>query len=334
MTKIKIAIIGCGIITEEAHLPALLRLSERIEIKAVCNRTKPKAVNIAEKLSLPEEAVWTDWKKMIGRVVGLDAVLIALPITMNHPVSRACCKAGLSVLCEKPAGMNNEEAEETSRFSAEYGVTYMTGENFHFEPRFRKAAELVKEGIIGKLHSTSWNLLSFMDKNNKYNKTQWRADNKYPGGYVLDGGVHFVHALQMIAGPVDSVFSHTASIDKDLGTMDSALSLMKHCNGVISSLNLGWRAVNDDSNLKLYGDKGTLIIKDDLILEMTPGGKINKHSFERENSFYLQWSAFLDSLEEGRPPALPHQMPVNDVKIIMAIIESGQTGKKISLCNE
>ena len=40
MRKIKIAIIGCGIITEEAHLPALLWLSERIEIKAVCNRTK------------------------------------------------------------------------------------------------------------------------------------------------------------------------------------------------------------------------------------------------------------------------------------------------------
>ena len=68
MNKIKIAIIGCGIITEEAHLPALLRLQDRIEIKAVCNRTKSKAENIAEKLNLPEKAVWADWEKMIKEI--------------------------------------------------------------------------------------------------------------------------------------------------------------------------------------------------------------------------------------------------------------------------
>jgi len=331
MNRIKIAIIGCGIITEEAHLPALLRLQDRIEIKAVCNRTKSKAENIAEKLNLPEKAVWTDWKKMIKEIEDLDAVLIALPITMNHPVSKACCEAGLSVLCEKPAGMNNREAEETAGFSSRYGVTFMTAENFHFEPRFLKAAELVKQGVIGSLHSTSWNLLSFMDKNNKFDKTHWRANNEYPGGYVLDGGVHFIHALQMIAGPVRSVFAHTASIEKDLGTMDMALSLIEHKNGVCSSLNMGWRSANDDNFLRLYGTKGSLIVKDTVIEELDPDGKKKEHQFEQEHSFYLQLKEFLSALKDGTQPALPPQMPVDDVKTIMAIIESGEKGLKITL---
>lgn len=329
MDRIKLAIIGCGIITEEAHLPALLRLRDRIEIKAVCNRTLSKAENIAEKLSLPTETIWTDWEKMIKEVEDLDAVLIALPITMNHPVSKACCKAGLSVLCEKPAGMNKREAEDTAEFSSRYGVTYMTAENYNFEPRFIKAAQLVKQGVIGSLHSTSWNLLSFMNKDNKFNKTQWRANNKYPGGYVLDGGVHFVHALQMIAGPVKSVYAHTASIEKDLGTMDTAMTLIEHNNGVCSSLNMGWRSANDDNDLRLFGTKGSLIVRENIIEELPPDGKKIEHHFEQERSFYLQLVDFLDTIEHGTQSALPPQMPVDDVKAIMALIESGKTGKRV-----
>jgi predicted dehydrogenase len=32
MNKIKIAIIGCGIITSEAHLPAIKRLKNKLEV--------------------------------------------------------------------------------------------------------------------------------------------------------------------------------------------------------------------------------------------------------------------------------------------------------------
>lgn len=331
MNRIKIAIIGCGIITREAHLPALQRLSDRIEIKAVCNRTRSKAEDVARDLKLPADAVWTDWKEMIRKLTDLDAVLIALPITMNFSVSKACCEAGLSVLCEKPAGMNIEEAEETGSFSQNYKVTFMTAENFHYEPRFNKAAELVQSGVIGKLHSINWNLLSFMATDNKYNKTRWRAHNEYAGGYVLDGGVHFVHALQMIAGPVKSVYSHTASIEKDLGTMDTAMSLMEHENGVISSLNMGWRSANDDSSLKLFGDKASLIIRDDVIIRLNPDGSEIEHHFEKEHSFYLQWCDFLGALEKNGKPSMPARMPIDDVKIIMAMIESGKSGERVKI---
>ena len=331
MNKIRLAIIGCGIITKEAHLPAIKRLSDRLEVVAVCNRSKGKALDVANELGLPDSAIWTDWEKMIQEEKELDAVLIALPITMNHPVSEACCKAGLSVLCEKPAGMNREEAEDTGTFSSTYNVTYLTAENFQYDPKFVKVAALVREGIIGRLHSISWNLLSFMDKDNKYNKTQWRANNEYPGGYVLDGGVHFVHVLQAIAGPVHSVFAHTASIEKDLGTMDAAWSLLEHENSVITSLNMGWRSANNEENLRIFGENGSLIIKENEIVQLSPTGESTIHDFEEESSFYLQWCDFLNAVESGKPPQMPIGSPARDVNVIMAIIESGEKGEKVTI---
>ncbi|MBN2657899.1 MAG: Gfo/Idh/MocA family oxidoreductase [Spirochaetales bacterium] len=329
MYKTKLAIIGCGIITKDAHLPALKRLTERMEVTAVCNRSASKAEEVAEELGLDHSAVWTDWKKMIGEQKEIDAVLIALPITMNYEVSRACCEAGLSVLCEKPAAMSAEEADRTTSFSSQSGVTYMTAENFHFEPRFVKAAELVRSGAIGKVHSMSWNVLSWMDVDNKYNKTAWRAQNEYPGGYVLDGGVHFFHAMQMIAGPAESVFAHTASVDERLGTMDTALSLIKHRSGCVSSLNMGWRSASDNGALRIFGEKGSLIVDQETIRELKPDGSETLHPVEQESSFYLQWCAFLDALEGKKERMIPEKMPAHDVKVILAMIESEKSGKAV-----
>jgi len=331
MNRIKIAIIGCGIITREAHLPAIKRLKERVEVIAVCNRSEAKAVEVVKELNLDVSAVWTDWKKMIGELKELEAVLIALPITMNYEVSRACCEAGLSVLCEKPAAMTGKEAEETTEFSSRYDVTYMTAENFHYKPLYVKAAEVVRSGTIGKVHSATWNVHSWMEVDNKYNKTEWRAHNEYPGGYVLDGGVHFVHALQMINGPVESVFAHTASIDDRLGTMDMAMSLIKHQSGCVSSLNMGWRSVSEDGALRIFGDKGSLVVNQEKIRELKPDGTEVLHSFEDESSFYHQWTAFLDALVGKKEAMIPEKMPALDVKVILAMVESGKTGQRVTI---
>lgn len=332
MNKIKIGIIGCGIITRVAHLPAIKRLTDTLEVIAVCNRSKDKALHIAAELGLPANSVWTDWQDMIGKVKDLDAVLIALPIQLNFPVSKACCEAGLSVLCEKPAGMNNKEARETGGFSSKYGVTFMTAENFHYHPNFNKAAELVEQGLIGNIHSISWNTLNFVKSDNSYNQTAWRgADFTIPGGYVLDGGVHAVHALQMIAGPVKSVFAQVKSVDKNLGSIDSAFALMEHENSVITSLNMGWKSLNDDGSLRIYGDNGTLVVKTDKIEQLPVSGETIEHIFDNENDFYLQWADFIGALQNNRSPLLPKQMPIDDVKIIMALLESGETGKSVML---
>jgi len=330
MNKIKIGIIGCGIITRVAHLPAIKRLTDKLDVIAVCNRSEAKAQHIANELGLPSNSIWTDWKEMIKEVKDLDAVLIALPIQLNFPVSKACCEAGLSVLCEKPAGMSVEEAVETGGFSSKYNVTFMTAENFHYQPKFNKAAELLQEGLIGELHSISWNVLNYVKNDNSYNQTAWRgADFTIPGGYVLDGGVHAVHALQMIAGPVKAVFAQVKSIDKNLGSIDSAFALLEHENSVVTSLNMGWKSLNDEGFLKLYGDNGSLVVKDDKIVQLTTSGEPIEHSFDDENDFYLQWFDFLDALQNSRSPKLPKQMPIDDVKIIMAMLESGETGKSV-----
>ena len=91
------------------------------------------------------------------------------------------------------------------------------------------------DGEIGKVNLIQWNVLNYMAMSNKYAKTTWRTEHVFPGGYVLDGGVHFVHVLQMMAGPVASVKAECRTIDPRLGKVDTAFALLTHSSGTLSS---------------------------------------------------------------------------------------------------
>ena len=168
--------------------------------------------------------------------------------------------------------MTGEEAEKTLQLNRHDGPLFMTAENYQYHPGYLKLAELIEEGLIGRVHSMQWNILQFMPVDNKYNKTQWRSHNSYPGGYVLDGGVHFVHALQQLAGPVVTVYGKVGSINPLLGSADMGFALLTHASGVVSSLNMGWQHKIDEKSLKIFGTHGSLTLKETHILHLTEEG--------------------------------------------------------------
>jgi len=327
----KIGIIGCGIITQEAHLPALLKLKDKIEVAALCNHSLPKAEKTADLLGNPALPLYTDWKKMIEEMKGLEAVLVSLPIPLNYPVSKACIEAGLNVMCEKPAGVDSTEAEKTLELGRPGGPLFMTAENYEYYPAYIKAGELVRRGLIGRVHSLHWNVMQFMPVENKYNQTRWRNHNAYPGGYVMDGGVHFVHALQMIAGPVVSAFGKTASLNPQLGTMDMGFALLTHSSGAVSSLNMGWQHGSMEEHLKVFGTEGSLILKEKEIVHLTPEGLKTLYPLAEEDSFHAEWLDFYNAVVKKENPLFSQERIVGDVRVIEAIIRSGQTGEVITI---
>ena len=331
MQKINLGIIGCGIIAREAHTPALKRLTERFAVTALCNRTRPKAEALAQEFELGEECIWQDWERMLSEAP-VDAVLICLPIELNYPVSRAAAAAGKHVLCEKPIGQSRDEARAAVSLSAEFGVTYMVAEDIHYLPAFARAAELARAGAVGRVCAIQWNVFNFMELSNKYAKTTWRIEHVYPGGFVLDGGVHFVHVLQMIAGKVVSVKGETLSMEPAMGKVDTAFALLKHESGVLSSLNMGWRTMDQSSRrLRIFGSQGSLLVSDSEIIRISADGKSENLPFENEDDYYLQLIDFHSAVTTGQQPKVSAESCAHDVEVILAILESAEKGEVVKL---
>ncbi|MBI4661353.1 MAG: Gfo/Idh/MocA family oxidoreductase [Verrucomicrobia bacterium] len=146
MEKIGIAIIGCGGITLQNHLPGLA-LCPQTRIVALCDSDPATLQRASQQCGVA--ACYTDYTEVLKRD-DLNAVVIATPNVLHAPIALAAIKAGKHVLCEKPLAMNSGEALEMYRAAETAGVRHMTAFTYRFVPAFRYMAHLVKSGAIGQ----------------------------------------------------------------------------------------------------------------------------------------------------------------------------------------
>ena len=113
----KVAVIGCGTIANNAHIPAYMA-NEKAEIKYFCDIELEKAEKAVEKYGCGIAVA--DYKEVLADAE-VEAVSICVPNLMHSTIAIDAMKAGKHVLCEKPAARVYEEALEMQRVQKETG---------------------------------------------------------------------------------------------------------------------------------------------------------------------------------------------------------------------
>ncbi len=97
----------------------------------------------------PGVARFKDFRVLFDKVKPLDAVAVATPDHTHASVALAAMKLGKHVYCEKPLAHNVREARLMTEAAAQAKVATQMGHQYHSEPNYRRAVELVREGVIG-----------------------------------------------------------------------------------------------------------------------------------------------------------------------------------------
>jgi len=118
-------------------------------ISWVCDRRPEQLAKVATrypslKLSEDYDAVLAD--------PGVEAVLIATPISTHHAIAKAALDAGKHVFVEKPMTSDPAHARELVDLAAARGLTLMVGHTFVFSPPVRKVKELIDSGVLGEVY--------------------------------------------------------------------------------------------------------------------------------------------------------------------------------------
>jgi predicted dehydrogenase len=146
MKTLGVAIIGCGGITLQNHLPGL-DLCPATKLVALCDTDAAILKRASGQSGVTDCS--NDYREVVKRA-DVDAVIIATPNIFHGPVALAAIAAGKHVLCEKPMAMNLAEAMQMVRAAEAAGVRHMTAFTYRFVPAFRYLAHLVKSGAIGQ----------------------------------------------------------------------------------------------------------------------------------------------------------------------------------------
>jgi len=133
-----------------------IRLSGNGRVSAVASRSVPKAQNFidecgAEVPQTAEVAAVGSYEALLARD-DVDAVYIPLPTGLRKEWVLAAARAGKHVLCEKPAAINADDAQQMIDACAEAGVQFMDGVMFDHSQRLQEVCQaLAEQKPIGKL---------------------------------------------------------------------------------------------------------------------------------------------------------------------------------------
>lgn len=75
--KLKVAVIGCGGIAVNKHLPALVKLEE-VELVAFCDIVEERAEKAAKEYGTAESKVYTDFRKLLSET-DVEVVHVCTP---------------------------------------------------------------------------------------------------------------------------------------------------------------------------------------------------------------------------------------------------------------
>jgi myo-inositol 2-dehydrogenase / D-chiro-inositol 1-dehydrogenase len=181
-----------------------------------------------------------------------DGVLVAAPTDRHTEVARAALTAGVPVLCEKPAGLDWREIEETGRVAARRGVAFQVAYWRRFVPALVALRERVVAGELGQvLHVVC---------------AQWDGAPPPPrfrrssGGAFVDMGVHEFDVIRWLTGrSVTSVVAvQTPALDPSARPdVDNAQALLGLSDGATAAVSLGRHHPGGDLvTVEVFGSAG------------------------------------------------------------------------------
>ncbi len=148
MSKIKVAVIGCGNIATSSHIPAYMK-NEEVEIKYFCDLIPERAEKCVEKYGCGKAVV--DYHDFLNDP-DLDAVSVCTHNDFHSIISIDFLKAGKNVMCEKPAARILSEALEMQKVAKETGKVLNIGVCNRFNTYVMKIREIIDSGELGEIY--------------------------------------------------------------------------------------------------------------------------------------------------------------------------------------
>jgi predicted dehydrogenase len=202
---IGVAIVGCGGITLQNHLPGLA-LCPDTRVVALCDNDAATLERARQQTGITVSS--TKYEEIVKRD-DVQAVIIATPNFTHAPMALAAIAAGKHVLCEKPIALNYAEAKQMANAAEQAGVRHMTAFTYRFVPAMRYLSHLVKRGDLGQpYHYRSCRLQDWGTRN-----LGWRQVKKLAAtgelGDMLSHRIDFAHLL---VGPMKRLVANTMNL--------------------------------------------------------------------------------------------------------------------------
>ena len=263
--KLKIGVIGCGMVANIGHLP-IYHKSPLTELVAVADPNETHLKKVAKSYNIPK--IYHNSDDLIDDP-NISAISICSPHWAHAEQVIRAAENGKHILCEKPIGINLDEIDRMIKAVEHNKVIFQTATQKRFDLGFQKLKEKIIEKDIGDIFQASilwYHSMPDLGLNPREELIKeiglWRlTDDRCGGGDLLDHGPHYFDLFRWLFGEVNNVSAQIRRIHRSRANEDhSVIQLTFKDNDVIALFERSqafFGSVYGEELGRIHGTKGT-----------------------------------------------------------------------------
>lgn len=258
----------------KSHVPALKFLAEDFEIVGVANTTYESAKRSSEAFQIPH--AFHNAEALI-KSPEIDLVIVTVKVPHHFELVKTALEAGKHVYCEHPLGNGLEETRLLAEMAAKKDVVAVVGTQMVVAPEILYLQQLIKDGYIGKVLSTTligsggnWRNETAADLSYLYDKANGATMLTIPLAHTLAGVTSVLGSFSELSSKMTSNFTRVKVLETGevksktaedqimvIGTLTNGIAISVHYRGGVSrGTNLLWEINGTEGDIQVRGDLG------------------------------------------------------------------------------
>lgn len=244
------AVVGLGHIA--GYFLEALRDSPTCTVAAVVSGSADKAAAAAKRYRVPHALTYAVFESL-AELPDVEAVYLALPVSMHLEYTQRAAAAGKHVLCEKPMASTSEEALAMIAACQAAGVRLSIAYRCPYTFAHQRARELLRSGVLGSDLRIESGFGFKLDPG-------WRADGALAGGGSLfDVGVYPLNAARYLFGEEPSGVTDATAVCDAQGLEQAIGWTSSFPSGATASCRSSYIEHIPDT-LRITGSNGMLLL--------------------------------------------------------------------------
>jgi len=262
---INIGVIGTGV--RGSGLMSIINTIDKVKVIAGCD-ILPFRLDKGLTKANSKPIGYSNYRKLLDNK-DIDAVIIATPFSTHSKIAMDAIDAGKHVFCEKTLAKGYDGVRELVNTSKQSKNIFQTGHQYHSSRLYTHVIDLIKDGKVGNISAfeCQWNRHGNWRRSVPDPKLEkainWRMYREFSGGLTAELASHQIDFVNWVLNETPSQVMGIGGVDywKDgRETYDNVHLTYSYQNGVKAKFTYLTNNAKDGYQIKVIGDKGTIII--------------------------------------------------------------------------
>jgi predicted dehydrogenase len=262
----------------------------------------------------------------------IDVIYNSLPNGLHAEWTTIAVRAGKHVLCEKPLTTRVEDVDAIAEAANATGKVVAEAFMYRHHPQTLKVKELIDGGVIGEVRLVRGSFTFTLT-----DPTNVRVNVSLDGGSIWDVGCYPISYARTMIG-AEPVEVEGMQFVGPSGVDETFVGTLRFPSNAYAQFDSGFQAPFR-MNMEIVGSEGLIVIprafkptERETIYIGTAGDQLEAMVIEGPEHLYLgEVEDMYDAIVHGKPQRISLQDSRNNVKTILALLQSARESRPIKL---